>query len=60
MNLSRTLLLLLAISLAILGCRKDDIGFIPSEDREKISTVDLTGVIADPDGNPVVGGISTI
>ena len=55
MKLSRILLLLLGISLAILGCREDEIGFIPSEEGEIMSTVDLTGFIADPDGNPVAG-----
>jgi len=55
MKFSRLLFILLCISIAILGCRKDDTGFIPSDDREIISTVDLTGFIADPDGNPVSG-----
>ena len=55
MKLSRLLFTALCISIAILGCRKDDMGFIPSENTEVISTVDLTGFIADPDGNPVSG-----
>ena len=44
--------------LAILGCREDEIEFIPTDDTETMSTeimstVDLTGFIVDPDGNPV-------
>ena len=53
MKLSRLLFAALCISIAILGCRKDDMGFIPSENTEVISTVDLTGFITEPDGNPV-------
>ena len=58
MKLSRILLLLLGISLAILGCREDEIEFIPTDDTETMSTeimstVDLTGFVVDPDGNPV-------
>jgi len=30
-------------------------GFIPSENTETMSTVDLTGFVMDPDGNPVSG-----
>ena len=55
MKLSRLLFLLLCISIAIIACREDEIGFIPSDDTEVISTVDLTGFIADPDGIPVEG-----
>ncbi len=53
MKLSKLLFLTLCISIAIIGCRKDEAGFIPSETTETISTVDLTGYITDPEGNPV-------
>lgn len=55
MRLSRLLFIALYISIAILGCREDDMGFIPSGNTEVISTVDLTGVVTDPDGHPVSG-----
>ena len=54
MKLSRLLLLLLSISLVILSCREDEIGFIPNDDDTEImSTVDIEGFIIDPDGNAV-------
>ena len=53
MKFSKLLFIPLCISLAILGCRKDEIGFTPSDNTEIMSTVDLTGFIVDPDGNPV-------
>jgi len=53
MKYSRLLLLTLCVSIAILGCRDDEMGFIPSDNPEIMSTVDLTGFIADPDGNPI-------
>ncbi len=55
MKFSRLLFIPLCISLTILGCREDEIGFIPSDNTEIMSTVDLTGIITDPDGNPVSG-----
>jgi len=55
MKISRLLFIALSISIAILSCRDDEMGFFPSEDTETMSTVDLTGFIADPDGNPVIG-----
>ena len=57
MKLSRLLFIALCISITILGCRKDDMGIIPSENAEVISTVDLTGLVIDPDGNPVTGAL---
>ena len=57
MKLSRTLFIPLCISIAIIGCREDEIGFIPSDDTEIMSTVDLTGFVTDPDGNPVADAI---
>ncbi len=55
MRSSRLLFIALCITLAILGCRDDNMGFIPNENTEIISTVDLTGVVIDPNGDPVSG-----
>ena len=55
MKLSRVLFLSLCISIALVGCREDETGFVPSDDTEIMSMVDLTGLITDPDGNPVSG-----
>ncbi len=55
MKLSRLLILALSISIAILACREDEMGFIPSGNTETMSTVNLTGFVTDPDGNPVMG-----
>lgn len=53
MKLSKLLFIFLCISLTILGCRKDELIFTPSDNMEIMSTVDLTGFVVDPDGNPV-------
>ena len=55
MKLSRLLFIPLCISIALLGCRQDETGFTPSDNTEIMSAVDLTGFVADPDGNPVSG-----
>ena len=55
MRSSRLLFIALYISIAILGCRKDNMGFILIENTEVISTVDLTGIVTDPNGDPVSG-----
>ncbi len=55
MKLSRLLLVSVCISIAIMACRKDEMGFKPINNPEIISTVDHTGMVADPDGNPVSG-----
>lgn len=57
MKLSRLLIITLSISIAILACRKDEMGIIPSDNSEIISTVDLTGYIIDPDGKAVSGAL---
>jgi len=55
MKLFRLLLIPLCISIAILGCRQDETGFIATDTVEIKSSVDLTDIITDPDGNPVSG-----
>ncbi len=57
MKLSKVLFLLLCISIAIVGCRKDESGFIPSNNTETFSSVDLTGYVTDPEGNPVADAL---
>ena len=47
--------LLLLITLAIVGCQKDSIEFVPNENQSELITANIFGVVLDEDNNPVEG-----